>query len=546
MTLLLLFSGSVSDGIRLEMQFSGSSGIWTDVWPDVRMDVPVNVSYGISGVGPMDHIAETGTMAFALDNSQANSAKTLGYYAPGSASARSGFDIGIRTRLIISYSGSSFYKFFGTLQEATPEAGQWDSRRTHCIATDWMDEAANHQLKLIGLQTDQTTGQLISTIVGNVVRPPVASTISTGQDAIKLAGDTWQDENKTAYGALADITMSEWGYLYVKGDQTTGGVLQFDDRLARVRNTTVAASLTDETHSDMEVSRVRENILNRFNVQTHPRATDVPPATCTLYMLENSVFIAANTTASIVGNYTDPLEFSKRVGGGSMITPSPGTDWTFGSEDVKVSVVTGCDLRNKGRTIVAASNLSGINMSSALTVSTSYGANSVTYAFTNTCPNAHGYLTQLIARGRGLYDYNPMTYLAESASSQAQYGLRTLPIDLPLQSNQNVGADIANYLLSWYKTPQYTLNRVEFFGSTAALLAAGLQIEPGNRVSITESATGINQVCFVNGVDMEITLGNTPGGFGLIKFALAVYQADTTVYWTLDSGALGTDTVLGW
>src|SRR3990170_7798644 len=110
--------------IALEMQFSGSGGAWTDVWSDV----PVSIQYGISGVGPFDHIADTGTMSFALNNAQSNSSGSLGYYSPGSGTARSGFEIGINVRLAVTYSGSTFYKFVGRLSEINPESGRLLSR----------------------------------------------------------------------------------------------------------------------------------------------------------------------------------------------------------------------------------------------------------------------------------------------------------------------------------------------------------------------------------------------------------------------------------
>jgi hypothetical protein len=525
------------------------------------MDVPISVKYGIGGVGYADHIAETGTMAFSLDNSQANSNGTLGYYSPSGANVRSGFDLGIRTRLSITYSGSTFYKFYGTLEEATPEANRYGPRRTNCIVTDWMEEAAKHELKLIATQTNQTTGQLVSTIVGNMKRLPAASVIAAGQDTIKFAGDNWQDEKTTAYEALADVALSEWGYLYVKGDTSTGGVLTFDDRSTTTASAPLILFLTDEVLSNLEAERTRGNIVNRFAIQTHPRRIDLSPATCTLYQLDNSLFIGASQSASIAGRYTDPFAQATRVGGASMVTPVATTDYAATSQDEHIIV-------NAREPSSGTCVIKGVDITSEFSLSTSFGGNSVVYQVTNNS-SAGGFLNKLIARGRGLYDYNPNEYLAESASSQNTYGLHAENIDLPTQDSDNVAKDIGDYLQSWYNTPRYTITRVEFYGTDTNISSGGigtltiggtfvvglpntdvlvqaLAVEPGSRIVVIETATTISRIYRVNGVEMEIQPANSPAGVGLIRFGYSLYPQDTTAYWVLGTSALDTGTKLGW
>jgi len=124
-------------------------------------------------------------------------------------------------------------------------------------------------------------------------------------------------------------------------------------------------------------------------------------------------------------------------------------------------------------------------------------------------------------------------------------------------------------LLSWLKDPHYVVNRVAFFGDEITLdvggigtmkiadtfivgvtttnsLTSGLKVEPGSKISIAESVIGIGQICDVNGIEIEITPGNTPNGAELIKFAFSVVQADTTHYWVLDTDALDETTKLAW
>src|SRR4030065_1368367 len=86
---------------------------WTDVTADARASVEIAVQYGISGTGPADRVAQTGTLSFALDNSEHNSGGLIGYYAPGHANCRNGFEGGCPGRPRIGGPGRAHFKFGG-------------------------------------------------------------------------------------------------------------------------------------------------------------------------------------------------------------------------------------------------------------------------------------------------------------------------------------------------------------------------------------------------------------------------------------------------
>lgn len=98
---------TVTPQYLLQMQLSGSSGAWTDVWGDVRLDSQFRGQYGIRGAGPLDRVAGVGTLTFALNNAPDNTAGSLGYYSPGHANARTGFEIGINVRFAVAIAGST-------------------------------------------------------------------------------------------------------------------------------------------------------------------------------------------------------------------------------------------------------------------------------------------------------------------------------------------------------------------------------------------------------------------------------------------------------
>lgn len=503
--------------IVVEAEFSGLGAGWTDITADVRGDVPIMGSYGIQGAGLRDRVASTGRLTFALDNGPTNSGGLLGYYAPGHTNARAGFELGIRVRLKITHSAVTYYKFVGTLVSINPQAGSFGDQLTQCTVIDWMDEAARHKLNLLSLQVGKRGDELITAILANMTRQPAATSLATGQDTFAYAGDNWRDERTTALAAFQAIAMSELGFIYVAGDTTQGGELVFQDRHARPKTTASAATL-NETMLEFYGSRSRDRILNRIKTTAHPREVDAA-ATTVLFSLRSAPVIPAGESRTIVGRYTDPNNRGvSRVGGLSMVAPVATTDYTMNS----------------------ASDGTGTNLTASFTVVATYGANSASFVVTNTGA-VPGYITKLQCRGKGVYDYEPTTYQAIDSTSKTAYGEGADEVDMPLQDSYPVAKDAGDYLLSNWKNPQTLIDRVDFLGSKSdANLVAGLACEPGSRVTITETATGLNRDFFIQAVDFTITPPD------LFQFGWLVVPKDLYDYWILGTSTLGETTILGY
>src|SRR5262245_61904801 len=56
---------------------------WVDIFgqEDIRAQQPITCEYGIRGNTPIDRVARAGTLKLALDNSEFNSGRKLGYYS---------------------------------------------------------------------------------------------------------------------------------------------------------------------------------------------------------------------------------------------------------------------------------------------------------------------------------------------------------------------------------------------------------------------------------------------------------------------------------
>ena len=141
-------------------------GVQTDITADVLLGVqPLHCSYGIKGSGPLDRVAQTGTLTFALNNSASNSGGVQGYYTPGHANARTGWDLGVLVYVGFTYGGTTYIKFHGTVNGIVPDAGQYQRQAVVVTCTDWIDEAAVSKLKEVAVQEDRKAGQLVTTLM---------------------------------------------------------------------------------------------------------------------------------------------------------------------------------------------------------------------------------------------------------------------------------------------------------------------------------------------------------------------------------------------
>lgn len=463
---------------NLEMQFSGSAGAWTSVWSDVR--VPLQLSYGITGNGPQDRVASTGTMQFGMENSTRNSGGVLGYYSPGHASCRSGFELGIRCRFSVTYSGSTMYKFVGTLDAIDPTPNIYGPRVTLCTVVDWMDDAAKQKINNVATQIGLTANQLIGLVVSNVTRQP-ALNVSFAQTKFPYALDTAKDESTTVLSELSKIADSDLGYIFIRGDSSTGGVLTFRDRRSRQNPGSSLASFSNSM-SDMVSIRQRQRIMNRVKTTVHPRVVD-GAATTVLYMLDQTAppGIAPGASLVIFAQYTDPAGRANRVGGTDMVTPVSGTDYAFGSGPTDTSLTAN------------------------LGVSVSYGGSGAIYTLTNNGA-VTGYVTLLQARGRGLYDYNEITVSATDDTSKNSYGEGVLTLDMPYETSDTTAQSIADVYLSKLKDPRYYVDSISFVANNSdALMTAAVQREPGDLIDLTETVTGLSaEQFFIQNVSMTL------------------------------------------
>lgn len=468
--------------IGVEMDFGAG---FVDITSDVLFDKGFTFRYGMSSGAPDSRVADTGWFSFSLDNDIHNSGGTLGYYSPLHASCRSGFTFGIAVRVKFVYAATTYYKWRGVLSEIGPAPGLKRSRVTRCLAVDWFNEPGNYDVREVALQINKRSDEVFSAILAVIPKQPAATSIGTGKDTYTYALDNiGNDSHPPASALFHDIMMSELGYLFVKGDSTQGGTLDFENRHVRPLTTTAAITFNNDM-VDIKVPRTLDRIWNRVEVTTHPRRVD-SAATTVLFSLLSQPIVQSGETVTIWGDFNDPTQQLSRVGGTAMVAPVATTDYTMNT----------------------ASDGSGANMTASFSVTATFFAASVKFDVTNNSMTDSGYVTKLQCRGKGLYDYAPETSISDDTAAQLTQGLRVLPINMPYQDSRVNGQGAADWIRNLYSSPAKQVDSIQFFANhSATFLTAALAQEISARISISETVTGVassGNGWFVNAIEFDV------------------------------------------
>ena len=490
-----------------------AAGVWTDVTPDVEGTTPLVVDHGIHDDAPTARLARSSTCTFALDNSHLNTAGLLGYYSPPHPNARPGFDRNTPVRVTLAHGGQARIQFLGTIRSITPEAGVYRGRSTALVCTDWLDEAAKAPLSGLPTQIDLTADALIRVLVDAMRNRPHALALETAGEIYPYVLDSAQDEQSTVQGELLRATMSELGLLYMRSD----GTLRFEARSTRGRTGTVSHVLDELLAAAPQ--RSTDQIVNRVKVTVHPRRVD-PDTTTVLYQSEGPIRVDNGVDVEIFLAFRDPGAEATRIGAVTVPTPTPGVDYTVSVHEDGTGAVTGHP---------------------AIGITWKPGGNGMYLQV----DNGYGqpvYVQDLTIHGQGLYDYAPVTLIAEDLDSIAVDGMQEVSIDMPYSARASVGQAAAELLLQTFTATPTRVDTVDwYFFTSAATLAAGIQSEVSSRVQVVEDVTGIEDEYFINAKritwrpadDIDVTVWLTPATTAVLG-------------WVLETSRLDVDTRLGY
>lgn len=506
--------GGIGPTLFVEVELAGVASGWTNLASDVLRPYGVRITRGIRGSGPTDRVASTGTAKFVLNNSDRNSGAKLGYYSPYHANKRTGWALGIncQIRLVDPSDGSNHVMFSGRIDAIDPAPGIKAERTVSVTATDWIDEAARWALTpAVGEQVGKRADEILTAILAQMPRQPTTTLFDIGSDAYQYALDTRSIAQQAALTEFAKLAASEFGLIYVTGN----GSLRFEDRHRRLMDTSTDWTIPDTALQDLRLPSTRAEIINTVRVVTHRKPVDPAPTTA-VYEQTGAIEVpGSGGTKTIEGSYRDP-ETGDAIGATGILPQVAGVDYV-------------ANINPDG---------TGADITADFTVAVTAGPATVKFVITNN-NFFTGSLTVNRLFGRGIYDRGTTTFTATNPTSIATNGENVVTIDMPYQDKADVGQGAADYTLAKYGAAFAQARRIRVFGTTNPLL---LQIETrdiSDRLSISETATGLSSAFFINGLDILVT----PTGHVQADYTLAP-AADpfSGMYWVLGTSTLGTDT----
>ena len=494
------------------------SGVWTNVSADVLNAPYIKWRYGIGRDDPTSFVADTGQLEFWLDNSHRNSGAVAGYYSPGHASARAGFELGLRVRVKSTYSAADRYQFHGRISEIQPLAGRYGSRRTRVVVTDYMEEMSSRYVDLLPLQDDQTSDELMTTLIATMDFAPLATSFDVGPETFPSAFHDIQGERMTVSSVAQKIVQSDLSKLWVRGDATGGETLVLANRQDDIGKSS-QLTLTD-TMIDLSISRSRSDIYNKVVVSYKP--IDEGSSNEVLYNLPEEQSIAPGRPLVFTALYRDP-DGGARISGKTMVTPVADTDFKFSSVSG-----SGSDLN--------------ASLGIALDAGYSTGGDRAEITFTNNHASSTGHLWLFQLRGLALRLRDAVEVSASDTASITAYGEKRLEFKTPYQNNYNVTSSIADFMKSRRANPYYLVDRVSFIGNTSdTLMSAAVNRDLGDMITVTETQTGINEDYII--IEREVRVS---AGTWRVNYTVALNSGGA--FWLLGEAGyseLGQTTTLG-
>ena len=488
--------------------FAYISGNWVQL-KDVQ---PVSGEWGITDNKPTSRIASPGTLNLQLNNND-------GRYSPQGPSALTGWQKGIPFKMVVTYQGKTYIRFYGFVEDIVVKQHNLDPM---CYVTvlDWLDYAQRFAVINPSIQTNQTGDQYINSLLSLMAIQPQAKNLSSGFEIFPTIFDAVTSETK-AFDELSKIALSELGYVYLQKDKIYGETLRFESTNDRygwkptdtfpipditvnyllksgsadkvltcagdkllLNNPNLSLSMTIQT--DPAITEFEtpygDYQVNRMTVTAYPRLIDT--SSVVLFTLSTPVPIPAGLSITIKGTYANPSG-GLPVNGMNMITPAATTDFL-------------------ANTLAAGG---GTDFTSDIVVTPVYGTEGFTHLVTNTGSHS-GYIIKFNCRGKGVYKYNPISAMPTDATSINTYGYESESLDQVYKVDYGSGATFANSIIEDYKNPNTLLTSITMCANnTNNSMYAFLLGDVGQLYNIIIPEAGINGRYYIEGVSFDMQNG---------------------------------------
>jgi len=474
-------SRQVAIGVYIDFNdlgFGVSPSLWTNITPYVKrlqgdhQATDWRKSLAAVGSGVSDEVTVT------LRNPEETSPDTGLRYSSSNEGSSLYEQIGDgqinMKRAIVSIGFTYGGTDYGTRQITGYIAGVGEQRRNRAITFTIRDRAMDAILTRTSSQLykDQTAKTYMQTLAGLLERDAVASADQLFDTGLVILPWMWLDDD-SVWDEMSYVAEAQLGRIWFDKD----GDLHLDDGTHFVKpssNSYDDATTSQFTFTTANVQTIdgqydRNSVFNDIIVEYQPR-----------YVACDQVVYGATETIVIPPNSDKVQRCEFRY---PVYDSSPGTSDT----DLTVTI--------------AACTAGGTDITSDV----SYALSSTGYAtyaevtLTNANTNYAAYVHQLDIRGRPLLSEQADKYQTENTTSIASYGRRTWRVHNPYITTARHAQLVGDFLLARHKDP---IHVVRIGG------ARGVPwLEPGDRVTVTDSLAGIDDEYFLSSIRWQFAPG---------------------------------------
>jgi hypothetical protein len=493
-------------------------------WVNISRYVVEDIKWtsGFASPSPDDRLAGLGTLELTLNNVDKLFTPYGGDTARG-LSTLAGWKKGAKVRVRVEIKNKSWTMWVGRVADIKSDDGLWGNRRAHVICVDWMDVAARYPMKNSEILTDKTIDQAVEVILGRLSIQPEDTDLDRGKELLPAVFSNVKEKTK-ALSELNKLVMSELGYGYILKD----GTLRIENNEARTGSRGLdkvnvhpdlmtnlelvdgdSFTLTDGelllleeaeevrltyTAEKLEMETDNNQVLNSVYVRDYPVRTDT--SLVTVFSLGSPLAIPPGATVTITGRYTNPSGGSP-ISATNLQTPVATTDYLFNT----------------------ASNGSGTNITTDLTVTATYYGDQVEYELTNGNTSL-GYVTRLQARGFGIYFDSPIEVYVSDDDAIDEHGDFSIVLDQRYKRDFYAGVAYARSAIELMKDPKSRIIRARFLANiNHHQMMASLGVDVGSLISLYDNRSGMTKWYYIFSRACILTLG------GILTITLGCVEA---------------------
>lgn len=478
------------------------SGTWVD---ETRRTRRVVTWAGFERPG--DPVAAVGRATIELDNVD-------GRYSPENGTSPLAGNVAPRRPLRVRASdgAQTWTVFYGFIERIVPDAGHQGERRARLEAVDGVGRLAAQPLSA-AYAGRMPVADAIETITGLAYTPP-ALAVSDNGDVLTHFGRAWLPEVTTCLDALRDVCQAVYGRFW----QARDGTATYWTREQRQQGRGPLVLAIDGAAPPTGLTVVQDvaAVINRVQVTVFP--PDVVGTLTEIWRAHTVLLLAPGATRTLSAPFRDT--------NGQRIAALDVADLEMG---VDVQINTRRDGRGKDWT-----------GSGAVAASLTAEATRAAIALTNSSSRPL-YVTLLRVRGHPIRTYDPIAIQRDSAGSQLEYGVRTLALDLPMQSDPGFADGLAAYVIAQAGQPLLAAERLTLRDQTTIGGVSVFGIEIMDLIEVRDAQSSLVGRHRVRAVSTTIE-------DAALSVELLLERADDAPYWRLETvgaGELDQATILG-